>query len=183
MKTLIIGGVKSGKSREAERIATDSGDKITLIATALPGDEEMRQRIARHQQQRPAHWLVQEVPYALSTTLDELSSPPGKALKDHTVVVDCLTLWLTQLLCSADNPQLIPDTINKLVDSIIRFNGTLIMVSNESGLGVTPADSLSRRYLDHAGVLHQRIAAVSDNVTYMVAGLPMTLKQSITDRK
>ncbi|MEM7256054.1 MAG: bifunctional adenosylcobinamide kinase/adenosylcobinamide-phosphate guanylyltransferase [Pseudomonadota bacterium] len=178
MKTLILGGVKSGKSHQAERIAAQSGNPVTLIATALPGDEEMRQRIARHQQQRPADWQVKEVPYALASAIDSIgrNSPHS-----HTVIVDCLTLWLTQLLCSPDKSPQVDTEIDQLVSAVKHFNGELIMVASESAMGVTPADPLSRRYLDCAGVLHQCIAAVSDNVTLMVAGLPMVVKQAATE--
>ena len=176
MKTLILGGVKSGKSREAERLAGEAGSPITVIATALPGDDEMRKRIARHQRQRPAEWQVEEVPFELAAALDNLAAPPNDHTPGRLVIVDCLTLWLTQLLCAEQNPQRVDDTLEQLVQSVQRFSGTLILVSNESGTGVTPVDPLSRSYLDYAGTLHQRLAVICDCVTLMVAGIPMTIK-------
>lgn len=173
MKTLILGGVKSGKSREAERIATQHGSGVSVIATALPGDDEMKQRIARHQQQRPTDWQVEEVPYELAATLHRFSN---NGTARAVVIVDCLTLWLTQLLCSQDYSQAIDRHIDTLIDAVTQFNGHLVLVANESGLGVTPTDPLSRQYLDCAGVLHQRVAAACDNVTLMVAGIPMVVR-------
>ena len=172
MKTLILGGVKSGKSREAERIAIASGLSVSLIATAVPGDDEMKQRITRHQQQRPDKWQVIEAPYELSNTL----SSKDVSHSNGITIIDCLTLWLTQLLCLNETPAKVDTEIDLLVEAIETFDGSLIVVSNESGLGVTPTGELSRRYLDHLGVLHQRIANITDSVTLMVAGVPMQVK-------
>lgn len=176
MKTLILGGVKSGKSREAECIATASQLPVTLIATALAGDDEMTQRINRHKQQRPDTWQVIEAPYALSDALSKLSAQTSAQNKNTAVIIDCLTLWLTQLLCTKNNPDKIAVEIDLLINTIKSFEGVLIVVSNESGLGITPTGELSRSYLDYLGVLHQRIAKLADNVTLMVAGLPVKVK-------
>ncbi len=168
MKNLILGGMRSGNSRLAERLAQQSGLPVTYIATALPGDEEMRRRIAAHCQRRPEAWTVVEEPYALAGVL-RMHAAAG-----HCAIVDCLTLWLTQLMCGDDERCL--RARDALLAAVPDLADHLILVSNETGLGTVPMDALSRRFCDEAGRLHQVLAACCDRVVFTVAGLPMVLK-------
>ena len=171
MIELILGGARSGKSSLAERIAVASAMPVTYIATSQPLDEEMRQRIAHHRERRPAHWQLVEEPLALARVLRE-HAEPGRCL-----LVDCLTLWLTNLLLDA-NPERLQQERQGLLDVLDELPGRLILVSNETGMGVVPLGELSRRYVDEAGWLHQALASRSDRVQFCVAGLPMLLKGS-----
>ncbi|PCH61015.1 MAG: bifunctional adenosylcobinamide kinase/adenosylcobinamide-phosphate guanylyltransferase [Gammaproteobacteria bacterium] len=168
-KTLILGGVRSGKSRLAERLAIKSSLPVTYIATATAQDDEMRTRIAAHRVQRPDHWYLIEEPIQLATVLEE------HATAGHCVLVDCLTLWLTNLL-TAEDATLFERERAVLLAVLPRLAGQLILVSNETNMGVTPLGKLSRRYCDEAGCLHQELAQVCDQVILTVAGLPHILK-------
>lgn len=169
MLELVLGGARSGKSREAERLARESGLPVTYIATASAGDGEMAVRIAHHRSQRPAEWKTVEEPLALMAVLQR------ETAANRCVLVDCLTLWLTNLLCMDDGSQLMAQR-EALLDGIAELPGRLILVSNETGLGVVPMGELSRRYVDEAGWLHQALAQKADRVRFCVAGLPMILK-------
>lgn len=169
MQQMILGGVRSGKSRYAQQLAQDSGKPVILIATATAGDAEMAERIRRHQQERPAHWQVIEEPLELAETLQG-SDDPGAIM-----LVDCLTLWLTNLLLDSD-PLRLQQEQDKLVACLPSLQADLLLISNEVGLGIIPADPLSRRFADETGRLHQRLAGVCDRVTLITAGLPQTLK-------
>lgn len=169
MKTLILGGMRSGKSRLAEQFARESGLPVTYLATATARDEEMRQRIAHHQSQRPDHWQLVEEPLTLAAALQR------HAAEGHCILVDCLTLWLTNLLCLEDEARLHRETAG-LLDALPALPGTLILVSNETGMGVVPLGELTRRYCDEAGRLHQAVAQRCDKVILTVAGLPLNLK-------
>lgn len=169
MIDLILGGARSGKSSLAEQLATASGLAVTYIATSQPLDEEMRQRIAHHRQRRPAHWQLVEEPLALARVLRE------HAAAERCLLVDCLTLWLTNLLLQEDGQRLEQER-QALLEVLGELPGRLILVSNETGLGVVPMGELSRRYVDEAGWLHQALARRSDRVQLCVAGLPMLLK-------
>lgn len=169
MKTLILGGVRSGKSRLAETLATRSGLRVIYLATAAAGDSEMRARIAQHRAQRPAHWQTVEEPIALAACLRE------HAAADTCLLVDCLTLWLSNLLCAEDEAQLSRER-EALIDTLPTLPGRILLVSNETGLGVVPMGVLSRRYLDEAGLLHQRLAELCEQVIFTLAGLPQVLK-------
>jgi len=169
MKQLILGGVRSGKSRLAEHLAAASGMAVTYIATATAGDEEMRARIAHHRAQRPAVWQVVEEPIALAAALRAHASADG------CLLVDCLTLWLTNLLCNDDAGALARER-DALLAALPSLPGQIILVTNETGLGVVPADPLSRRFCDEAGRLHQALAVACDRVIFTVAGLPQVLK-------
>jgi adenosylcobinamide kinase/adenosylcobinamide-phosphate guanylyltransferase len=167
---LVLGGVRSGKSRLAEQRAQASGREVVYIATATDrGDAEMRARIEAHRVRRPAHWTTVEAPLRLVDTLQTQCAP------HRCVLVDCLTLWLTHLLC-ADDAALVAVQCDALVQALPHLPGDLILVSNETGLGVVPLGALSRRFVDAAGELHQRLAARCDEVLLTVAGLPLTLK-------
>ena len=169
MKELILGGVRSGKSRLAEQHAMASGLPVTYLATATADDEEMRARIVHHQSQRSAHWQLIEEPLALAQTLQQA------AKENHCVLVDCLTLWLTNLLCVEDEIRM-QQEVAALLQILPALPGHIILVSNETGMGVVPLGELTRRYCDEAGRLHQAIAAHCDKVILTVAGLPLTLK-------
>lgn len=168
MKTLVLGGTRSGKSRLAEQLATDTGFSVTYIATATAGDGEMGERIALHQQRRPNNWALCEEPVRLSQALITHAKP------NHCLLVDCLTLWLTNLLMQ--NDEVLNKEKSALLDCLSRLPGCIIFVSNETNMGITPMGELSRRYVDEAGLLHQQIAAESEQVILTVAGLPHYLK-------
>ena len=169
MRTLILGGARSGKSRLAQRLAIESGQGVVFIATARALDEEMRDRIARHRAARPAAWRVIEEPLALAEAIERHAAP------DACVVVDCLTLWLTNLLSDEDPSRFAAerDALLRVVEST---PSRLLLVSNETGLGVVPTGALTRRFIDQSGWLHQALAERCDRVVLTVAGLPTWLK-------
>ena len=169
MKTLILGGVRSGKSRLAEKRATQCALPVAYVATATAGDHEMRERIAHHQASRPGHWSLIEEPLALADVLTT------NAAVSACLLVDCLTLWLTNLLLCDDPGRLVRER-EALLRVLRDLPGEIILVSNETGLGVVPMGELTRRYCDVAGRLHQDLALLCDNVILTVAGLPLTLK-------
>ncbi|MHA6573946.1 bifunctional adenosylcobinamide kinase/adenosylcobinamide-phosphate guanylyltransferase [Pseudomonas yamanorum] len=169
MLQLILGGARSGKSRLAEKLATDSGLSVTYIATSQPLDGEMTARIAHHRERRPAEWGLIEEPIELARVLKENASP------NHCLLVDCLTLWLTNLLMLED-PDRLNDEREALLQTLATLPGEIIFVSNETGLGVVPLGELTRRYVDEAGWLHQALAERCQRVVLTVAGLPLTLK-------
>ena len=169
MKELILGGVRSGKSRLAEQHAQDTGLPVTYIATATSEDDEMRARIEHHQAQRPGHWQLVEEPLALAATLQQ------HAAANHCVLVDCLTLWLTNLLCAQDESRMQTE-VKSLLQILPTLPGHIILVSNETGMGVVPLGELTRRYCDEAGRLHQAVAQSCERVILTVAGLPLHLK-------
>ena len=172
MKELILGGVRSGKSRLADNRARAIRCGVTVIATASAGDDaELGRRIAAHRAQRPPEWHVVEEPVALARTLREHAAP------DHCIVVECLTLWLSHLVCS-DRPDTLEEERRALLEAIPNLPGFVIFVANETGLGIHPLGELSRRFCDEAGSTHQMIARLCDRVTFTVAGLPWTLKGS-----
>jgi adenosylcobinamide kinase/adenosylcobinamide-phosphate guanylyltransferase len=169
MLQLILGGARSGKSRLAEKLASDSGLDVIYIATSQPLDGEMNQRVALHRQRRPEQWGLIEEPVELARVLRE-NAGAGRCL-----LVDCLTLWLTNLLM-LDDPQRLTEARDALLDSLAQLPGEIIFVSNATGLGVVPLGELTRRYVDEAGWLHQALAERCHRVVFTVAGLPMTLK-------
>jgi adenosylcobinamide kinase / adenosylcobinamide-phosphate guanylyltransferase len=167
-KTLILGGVRSGKSRYAGELAAARGRAVTVIATGAAKDEEMAARIEAHRASRPAHWSVVEEQLRLAAAL-RTAAPSG------VVVVDCLTLWLSNLLCLEDEELLRRESAG-LMDALAALDTDCILISNEVGFGIIPASALARRFGDEAGALHQRLAQLCDRVVLMVAGLPVTLK-------
>jgi adenosylcobinamide kinase/adenosylcobinamide-phosphate guanylyltransferase len=171
MKELIFGGARSGKSGLAERRARESGLRVTFVATGAPGDAEMAGRIRRHQAKRPADWGLVEEPLALAATLRAHAAP------DRCLLVDCLTLWLSNLL-HADDTQCLARERQALLDALPTLPGHIILVSNEVGFGVVPMGELTRRFCDEAGRLHQDLAKLCDRVTLVAAGLPLELKRN-----
>ena len=167
--SLVLGGARSGKSRLAERLATQSGLAVTYIATSQALDGEMSARIQHHRQRRPADWGLMEEPLELARALRD-NAAPGRCL-----LVDCLTLWLTNLLMLDDDTRLAMQR-DAFLEALAELPGRIILVSNETGLGVVPLGELTRRYVDEAGWLHQAVAERAERVVFTVAGLPMLLK-------
>ena len=166
--TLILGGVRSGKSRFAQSLAERSGLPVVYLATATAGDdEEMRERIARHRARRPGTWRTVEEPIELTQALQRITAR-------HCVIVDCLTLWLTNLLLRDESRA--AEAIEQFCAALPTLENEILLVSNEVGLGIIPAAPLSRRFCDAAGELHQRLADVCDRVVLMVAGIPQYLR-------
>lgn len=168
--TLVLGGARSGKTgfaqAAAEQAATGAGVTPTMIATAQAFDAEMEDRIARHRYDRADRWRTIEAPAALAETLRSLTT-------GDTAVVDCLTLWLTNVML-ADRD--IAAETDALLAALSDCPARLWLVSNEVGWGIVPDNALSRRFRDEAGRLHQRIAAVADEVYLVAAGLPLRMK-------
>lgn len=183
---LVIGGARSGKSLHAERLAVDwcraqAGRQVVYVATAAAGDGEMASRIEHHRARRPAEWGLIEAPLALADTLRAASRP------ETLLLVDCLTLWLSNLLFSgqaaaqaeAGEPvdcPLLRGQQDALLDALANLPGPVVLVSNEVGWGIVPMGALSRLFVDEQGRLNQRIAAQADRVTLVAAGLPLLLK-------
>ena len=165
---LILGGARSGKSRHAQTLAEQCLLPMTLIATAQALDAEMAARIARHRAERAADWVTIEEPLALADTLREA------AAAGQCVLVDCLTLWLMNLL-QAGEAEFCRQRA-ALLAVLPGLPGEIIFVSNEVGLGVIPLGELSRRFVDEAGWLNQDIARLANRVTFIAAGLPLILK-------
>ena len=170
MKQLILGGARSGKSYYAETCATESGLDVIYVATAQALDDEMQQRIKHHQQQRPVHWQLIEEPINLVSTLKD------NANNKTCILVDCLTLWLSNQLCSEENKTQLQGNINNLINILPELPGKIIFVSNEVSMGIIPMGEINRQFVDEAGRLHQRLATVCDKVTLMVAGIPSQIK-------
>ncbi len=171
--TFILGGARSGKSAHAERLASDSARPVTYIATARIADAEFAARIAQHRARRPAQWRLVEAPLDLAGAIAAADAP------GHCILVDCLTLWLANLLCPADGmpPRAdYPERCAALDAALASAASKVIVVSNEIGLGVVPLGAATRLYVDELGRLNQRIAAAASEVAMMVAGLPLALK-------
>lgn len=172
MRSLILGGARSGKSALAERIAAGCGDDVVYIATARAGeagDTEMAGRIAHHRARRRSAWGCIEEPLALAATL-ATHDRPGRCL-----LVDCLTLWLSNLLLDADAGRFELERA-ALFDTLPSLQGEVVLVGNEVGMGVVPLGELSRRFVDENGRLHQQTAAGCERVVLVAAGLPLALK-------
>lgn len=173
MLELILGGARSGKSSYAEKCASESGLNVLYLATAQALDKEMQQRITHHQQQRPQHWLLIEEPVHLVKVLQQHAN-------DSTcILVDCLTLWLSNLLCTDEYKNKVNESVDeliKLLKELPSSSGKIIFVSNEVSMGIIPMGEINRKFVDEAGRLHQSLAAVCDNVTLMVAGIPSQIK-------
>jgi adenosylcobinamide kinase/adenosylcobinamide-phosphate guanylyltransferase len=165
---LVIGGARSGKSREALRLASLLRRRPVMIATARITDGEMAARIARHRAERGPEWLTVEEPIDLPGVLAAEAAP------DRVVVVDCLTLWLSNLMLDARDPAI---EARRLCSSIEAAAGPVILVANEVGLGIVPDNALARAFRDEAGWLNQAVAAQAGMVLFMAAGLPMVLKR------
>jgi adenosylcobinamide kinase/adenosylcobinamide-phosphate guanylyltransferase len=164
--TLVLGGARSGKSRYAEQVVMSSSPPWTYIATAESFDDEMTARIAQHKSRRSQDWQTIDAPLDLAGALAALP-------RSATVLVDCLTLWLSNLML-ADRD--IDAEIQRLEATMLAHVGPLVLVSNEVGFGIVPDNALARRFRDFQGLLNQRIAARADRVVLVVAGLPLIVK-------
>jgi adenosylcobinamide kinase/adenosylcobinamide-phosphate guanylyltransferase len=181
-RTLVLGGARSGKSAFAERLAQESGKEVIYIATARSGDGEMASRIAQHRQQRPDEWITIEEPLGLGEAVQQWCTP------GRLVLVDCLTLWLSNMLFidGGDYPEVgsikLPTLFHQLraefLDTLDQVRGDLVLVSNEVGMGIVPMGAVSRAFTDEAGRLNQAVAARCERALFVAAGLPLTLKDT-----
>lgn len=189
-RILVLGGARSGKSAYAEKLADELAHKfaafgakeVIYIATArsADSDSEMAERIVQHQQQRPAKWITVEEPLGLGEAILEWSGP------HRVVLVDCLTVWLSNMMFSEgdDYPDVgritLPTLYHQLradfLQTVAQVKGDLVLVSNEVGMGIVPLGAVSRCYADEAGRLNQQVAALCERVTLVAAGLPLALK-------
>jgi adenosylcobinamide kinase/adenosylcobinamide-phosphate guanylyltransferase len=179
-RTLVLGGARSGKSAYAERLAIEAGKEVVYIATATAGDDEMAARIKHHRGSRPAEWTTVEEPLALGNQLLRWSSP------DRLILVDCLTLWLSNLLFSGGDdypevgeitlPALFHEQQDMLASALTKCSSDVVLVSNEVGMGIMPFGAISRCFMDEAGRLNQSVAAICDRAVFVAAGLPLVLK-------
>lgn len=171
--SFVLGGARSGKSAhalwlaESARTADNAGLDLLFLATAEAGDDEMAGRIARHKAERGPRWRAIETPVALSTALRMHSAP------DRVIVVDCITLWLSNLMHAGHDTD---QACHDLLETLDHTGGPVILISNEVGMGIVPDNPLARDFRDHAGRIHQRIAARADRVVFVAAGLALPLK-------
>ena len=168
---LVLGGARSGKSAHAQARAEVLGGQLIYIATAQAFDEEMVDRIARHRADRDARWTTVEEPLDLPAAIVAASR------RDRVVLVDCLTLWASNLLLAEHDLTAAADALTKAISGC---QGPLILVANEVGLGIVPDNLLARRFRDYAGSINQSVAAVASEVVIMFAGLPMTIKPGLS---
>ncbi|WP_414475849.1 bifunctional adenosylcobinamide kinase/adenosylcobinamide-phosphate guanylyltransferase [Microvirga sp. M2] len=164
---LVLGGARSGKSQLAQQWAEAASTARVLVATAQAFDDEMRERIAHHRSERDSSWQVEEAP------LDLVSAIRATAAPDRVVLVDCLTLWLSNIMLDGRNAG---HEIDALVDELKALKGPLLLVSNEVGQGIVPATALGRAFRDEQGRLNQRVAAACDAAILVAAGCPVLLK-------
>jgi len=183
IRTLVFGGARSGKSAQAERLAAAAGKPVIYIATAAVGDDEMAARIALHRQQRSTHyaeWETVEEQLALGDAIARVSRP------DNVVLVDCLTVWLSNLLFSENKeypevgrieaPARFAEERARFLQALSQAQGDVVLVSNEVGMGIVPQGAISRWFVDEAGRLNQAVAAICERVQFVAAGLPLELK-------
>jgi adenosylcobinamide kinase/adenosylcobinamide-phosphate guanylyltransferase len=167
--TLVLGGARSGKSRYAERLVEAGADSGSYVATAEPGDAEMAARIAAHRARRGPFWRTIEAPMLLARAI------AAEARPDRPVLVDCLTLWLSNLM-AAETP--LDVEFARLRAALRDASGSVVLVANEVGLGLVPETPLGRKFRDQAGLLNQDIASLADRVAFVAAGLPLVLKDA-----
>ena len=183
---LVIGGARSGKSSFAQALAEAHPGDVQLIVTAEILDEEMRERVAKHRAERPEHWHVTEAPIDLPEAIERLAVGCAPRTESNArsvrnahpafVLVDCLTLWLSNILCT--QPDALESRIQRLSSAIMAAEVQLVLVSNEVGWSIVPENPLARRFRDEQGRLNQRVAALCDEVTLVAAGLPLKLKSN-----
>lgn len=164
---LVLGGARSGKSAFAEELVDRSGLAKAYLATGQVFDDEMKRRVDIHKTRRGPEWELVEEPLDLCGTLSRISS------EKKAVLVDCLTLWVTNLMMAERNQA---GEAEILVSALKTLPGTIVLVSNEVGQGIVPDNAMARAFRDHAGLLHQKVAATADEVYFVTAGLPQTLK-------
>ncbi len=163
--TLVLGGARSGKSDLALRLASEGGGRILFVATMPPGDDEVRERIARHRERRP-RWDILEEPLAVPERLARVAGGY------KTILLDCLTLWVSNLLLEGRDVKF---AVQELLDWHAASDATLVVVSNEAGSGVVPATALGRVFRDELGAANRMLAARASAVYYLVAGVPLQL--------
>ncbi|MFY7836267.1 MAG: bifunctional adenosylcobinamide kinase/adenosylcobinamide-phosphate guanylyltransferase [Novosphingobium sp.] len=166
-RLLVLGGARSGKSRYAQRRMETREGRLAYIATAEAGDAEMVDRIARHRQDRGPRWHTVEAPITLPSAIDEASTHA------EAILVDCLTLWLSNLMLGDHD---VIEAGNALVRSVRQCSVPIALIANEVGLSIVPENALARRFRDEAGWLNQKIAEAADEVVFVAAGLPLRLK-------
>lgn len=164
----VLGGVRSGKSRFAEGVVQASGLAPVYLATGQAFDDEMTARIAEHRERRPAPWRTVEAP------LDLVEAIGAEAREDRAILVDCLTLWVSNLMLAERDVE--AQSLRLASALKARPPGLIVLVSNEVGLSIVPANAMARRFADHSGRLHQMVAEACDHVTLVAAGLPLKLK-------
>ncbi len=176
--TLVIGGCKSGKSTHALALAHRvSVDKLSesskiFVATSVPTDPEMQERVVAHKKERGKGWLTIEEPISLFEVIEEYSK------KADIILVDCLTLWISNMLYKEYDKKKIFRCLEKLIQALNKAECSVILVSNEVGAGIVPENKLARKFRDIAGVVNQKIAQTVSNVVWIVAGIPVNIKES-----
>jgi adenosylcobinamide kinase/adenosylcobinamide-phosphate guanylyltransferase len=170
---IILGGVRSGKSRYAQQLAGDIGKRVLFLATAEAGDDEMKHRIARHKSSRPESWRT------IEEQMDIAGALRKNAARADAVIIDCITVWLSNLLLHNEklSEKEMTAEIDRLIDSYEQGEVTYIIVSGEVGMGIVPEHPLGRIFRDYLGLANQRLAAKADRVVLMVAGIPMDVKK------
>lgn len=165
----ITGAVRSGKSRFAVKLAKKSGQRVVFIATCRPGNEEMDKRISRHRKERPLDWETVEEHIDLASVIK-------KFRKNQLVIIDCITLWISNLLLSGQKSGFISGIIRQFLAALRETPASVIIVSNEIGWGIVPDNKLSRDFRDLIGAVHQKIAKSGDEIYLMVSGIPLKIK-------
>jgi adenosylcobinamide kinase/adenosylcobinamide-phosphate guanylyltransferase len=173
-KILVLGGCRSGKSRHALQLAEKIGNSRLFVATCVPRDDEMRSRVEKHREDRDESWRTLEVPVDIAETITRHSP------STDVMLVDCLTLWMNNLLMEIPDVDEIGNHIHRLAESIGTAECSVILVSNEVGSGIVPENAMVRLYRDLAGWTNQAMAEVCDKVVLTVAGIPVTLKPTPT---
>ncbi|MCC2975902.1 bifunctional adenosylcobinamide kinase/adenosylcobinamide-phosphate guanylyltransferase [Sphingomonas sp. PL-96] len=164
---LVLGGARSGKSRYAQAVAEAAGGRLVFVATAQAFDDEMTDRIRRHQADRDTRWTTVEAP------LDVAGAIAAADGEEAVLLVDCLTLWASNLLLGEEDADA---RLTALLEAIAGARGQVVLVANEVGLGIVPDNALARRFRDLAGTINQRVAAAVDRVHMTVAGIPIVVK-------
>ncbi len=167
--TLIIGGAKSGKSSFALRLCSSMKGKKIFVATAVATDSEMEEKIKRHRKERGKEWITIEEPVDIAEIIERFDS------KETVILVDCLTFWLNNLFMKKEN---VEERIEKLIRILSGIKGNVVIVSNEVGMGIVPADEISRKYRELLGLLNQKIAHLAEKVVFMICGIPVLIKPS-----
>jgi len=168
---LVLGGARSGKSAYAEKLVTESGLAVTYIATAEPGDDEMKARIAEHRARRGTAWQTVEAPHNLEEAVAETAG------RETALLVDCLTLWVSNLMLADED---VEARGQALAETVRQVSGFRVLVSNEVGLGLVPDNALGRRFRDAQGRLNQKMAEIADRVVFTAAGVPLMIKGAAT---
>ncbi len=174
---VVTGGSRSGKSTFAEKFVTKLGKKIAYIATAEILDDEMKNRVALHQQRRPSNWKTFESPYNADETIKQIREE-----KFDTILFDCVTIYLSNLICSLEKPEydIVKNSIDKLIFTAEEFclsGGNIVFVTNEVGSGIVPENALARVFRDFAGLVNQNLADHAEKIFLVVAGIPIDIKQ------